>query len=199
MAVERARVKGVQNRQRIVEAADRLFYEQGYNATSFSDIAEAAEIPRGNFYYYFKTKDEILENVIQARVDGIAGMLDDLESRIPEPRQRLLALTDIIAGRGEDIARYGCRFGTLNAELGKTQLTMQQKAAGLFDVFRDWMTRQFIELGLGEEAPLLGMHMLACIQGTTLLVYTYKDKTFLQYEIDRMQEWLNGLAPGDRA
>ncbi|MDH5192012.1 MAG: TetR/AcrR family transcriptional regulator, partial [Gammaproteobacteria bacterium] len=52
--------KGEANRQHIVDVADNLFYQKGYNQTSFTDIAEASEIPRGNFYYYFKTKDEIL-------------------------------------------------------------------------------------------------------------------------------------------
>lgn len=193
--MERISEKGVQNRQRIVEAADRLFYEKGYNGTSFSDIAQAASIPRGNFYYYFKTKDEILEHVIHSRMDGVAGMLSGLESSIDQPRERLLAFTDIISRRGEDISRYGCRFGTLNAELGKTQLGLQQKAAGLFDVFLAWLERQFRALDFGEESRMLGMHMLACVQGTTLLVYTYKDKAFLQYEIRRLQEWIRSLEP----
>ena len=49
-------------------AADRLFYRQGYEHTSFADIADAVRISRGNFYYHFKTKDEILDAVI----DGAA-------------------------------------------------------------------------------------------------------------------------------
>ncbi len=53
--------KSERTRQRIVEAANRLFYHKGYNQTSFSDVVEAAGVPRGNIYYYFKTKDEILE------------------------------------------------------------------------------------------------------------------------------------------
>jgi len=195
--MDTSRIKGIQNRQRIVEAADRLFYEQGYNATSFSDIAQVAEIPRGNFYYYFKTKDEILENVIHCRMDGVAGMLEGLESRLDCPRARLLALTDIIAGRGDDITRYGCRFGTLNAELGKRQQALQQKAAGMFDVFSDWMERQFRGMGFTDEARMLAMHLLACIQGTTLLVYTYKDKDFLRYEVARMRQWIGSLNPGE--
>ena len=195
--MDRPREKGVQNRQRIVEAADRLFYEQGYNATSFSDIAHAAAVPRGNFYYYFKSKDEILENVIHCRMDGVAGMLDGLEADIDSPRRRLLALTEVIAGRGDDISRFGCRFGTLNAELGKTQQPLQRKAAGMFDVFRDWMERQFRALGRADDARMLAMHMLACIQGTTMLVYAYKDKAFLHYEIARMQEWISSLNAGE--
>ena len=55
--------KGEEIRQRIVAAADALFYQQGYEKTSFSDIADAVGISRGNFYYHFKSKDEILETL----------------------------------------------------------------------------------------------------------------------------------------
>lgn len=45
----------------LTEAADELFYRQGYEHTSFSNIAGAVQISRGNFYHHFKTKDEILD------------------------------------------------------------------------------------------------------------------------------------------
>ncbi|HEY7886322.1 MAG TPA: helix-turn-helix domain-containing protein, partial [Cellvibrionaceae bacterium] len=54
--------------EKIVAAADRLFYERGFDATSFADIAEAVQISRGNFYYHFKTKDDILDAVIARRL-----------------------------------------------------------------------------------------------------------------------------------
>ena len=54
-------------RDQIVEAADQLFYQNGYERTSFSDIAEAVHISRVNFYYHFRTKDEILDAVIGLR------------------------------------------------------------------------------------------------------------------------------------
>lgn len=43
-------------RQQIVEAADGLFYERGFEATSFADIAGIVGLSRGNFYYHFKTR-----------------------------------------------------------------------------------------------------------------------------------------------
>ena len=46
-------------RAQIVEAADQLFYERGFEHTSFADIAAQVQISRGNFYYHFRTKDEI--------------------------------------------------------------------------------------------------------------------------------------------
>ena len=56
-------------REEIVDAADQLFYRQGYEHTSFADIAQAVQISRGNFYHHFKSKDEILDAVIQSMVD----------------------------------------------------------------------------------------------------------------------------------
>lgn len=63
----------------IVEAADRLFYQRGFEATSFADIAEALSLSRGNFYYHFKTKDEILAAVIARRLASTSAMLEAWE------------------------------------------------------------------------------------------------------------------------
>jgi len=62
-------------RERIVDKADQLFYEQGFEHTSFTQIAEALGISRGNFYYHFKTKDEILDAVISHRIVRTNSML----------------------------------------------------------------------------------------------------------------------------
>lgn len=62
-------------RARIVSAADDLFYRRGFENTSFSDIADAVEISRGNFYHHFKSKDAILDAVIQHRLVDAEGMI----------------------------------------------------------------------------------------------------------------------------
>ena len=56
--------KGDGNRQRIIDAADSLFYRRGYNQTSFQDISDATGIPRGNFYYYFKAINRFLKLLV---------------------------------------------------------------------------------------------------------------------------------------
>ena len=63
-------------RELIVEKADSLFYEGGFEATSFAEIAAAVGISRGNFYHHFKTKDAILEAVIVRRMERTRAMLD---------------------------------------------------------------------------------------------------------------------------
>lgn len=52
------------------------FYESGFEATSFAEIAKAVGISRGNFYHHFKTKDDILDAVIARRTDLACSMLD---------------------------------------------------------------------------------------------------------------------------
>lgn len=72
-------------RDHIVEAADQLFYRQGFEHTSFSDIADAVQISRGNFYYHFKSKDEILDAVINVRLANTRKMLErwEIEGKLP--------------------------------------------------------------------------------------------------------------------
>ncbi|HBU98755.1 TetR/AcrR family transcriptional regulator, partial [Thalassospira lucentensis] len=69
----------IATRDRIIETADILFYQQGFEATSFADIALAVGISRGNFYHHFKTKDDILDGVINHRLANTEQMLDRWE------------------------------------------------------------------------------------------------------------------------
>src|SRR5512145_3331651 len=94
-------------RDHIIEAADRLFYQQGYEHTSFSDIADAVQISRGNFYYHFRTKDEILDAVIGARLNATRKMLDQWEIEGRQPEDRIRSFIDILVGNRADIKRYG--------------------------------------------------------------------------------------------
>ena len=83
-------------RDRIVEAADDLFYRRGYEHTSFSDIADAVRISRGNFYYHFKSKDEILDAVIEVRLADRRMMLERWEIEGKHPADRIRSFIDIL-------------------------------------------------------------------------------------------------------
>jgi AcrR family transcriptional regulator len=55
----------IDKRSRLISAAVGLAYHSGFEATSLADIAREAEVPLGNVYYYFKTKDEIGEAIVK--------------------------------------------------------------------------------------------------------------------------------------
>jgi len=56
-------------RTRLIETATKLAYGRGFRETSLADIAEAARVPVGNVYYYFKTKKNSPKSVVERRLD----------------------------------------------------------------------------------------------------------------------------------
>jgi AcrR family transcriptional regulator len=189
--------KSDRTRQRIVEAANRLFYHKGYNQTSFSDVVEAAGVPRGNIYYYFKTKDEILASAIAYRMQRIETMLETWNGGYRTPIERLHRFLDILSNSADAIMRYGCPMGTLNTELGKDQGELQEQAENLFRIFEDWLSDQFAELGYAGQARELALRLMAFGQGINVMAHVHSDPAFLRREKERLGQWLDRLADGD--
>ncbi|NNJ76599.1 MAG: TetR/AcrR family transcriptional regulator [Anderseniella sp.] len=177
-------------RDHIVAAADLLFYRQGYEHTSFADIAGAVQISRGNFYYHFKTKDEILQAVIGARMADTRQMLAAWEAESENPEDRIRSFIHILIANRADIKSFGCPVGTLTTELAKLNHASRTGATELFSLFRTWLRAQFCALGLEEEADRLAMHILARSQGVATLASAFDDETFIRHEVDQMCDWL---------
>jgi len=183
--------KGEANRLKIVQAADDLFYRQGYNVTSFTDIAEAAAVPRGNFYYYFKTKDEILAGVVDQRLEWLRALLAQWQETIAAPRDRLLAFADLLVANEENVLQYGCPLGSLNAELSKTRDDLRSKTVELLDTVVRWMVPQIEALGHDEQAAHeLALQLLARTQGAILIAQVYRHRDFLHAEVARIKQWI---------
>src|ERR1700693_3658078 len=84
-------------RARLVAAAADLLYRQGVEKTTLADIAHAADVPLGNIYYYFKTKDAIVDAVVEAHVQGIVDTLAFLDRRYRSPKGRLKGFIRMLA------------------------------------------------------------------------------------------------------
>jgi TetR/AcrR family transcriptional regulator, transcriptional repressor for nem operon len=180
-------------RNDIVAAADQLFYRQGYESTSFSDIADAVRISRGNFYYHFKSKDDILDAVIAVRLANTRTMLQQWESEGRDPADRIKSFIHILVANQAKIMRYGCPVGTLCSELAKLDHGAQGEANKVFGLFRAWLGRQFALLGRAAEADALAMHLLARSQGVATLANAFRDDAFVQREVEQMCDWLTSL------
>jgi TetR/AcrR family transcriptional regulator, transcriptional repressor for nem operon len=177
----------------IVEAADRLFYRQGYEHTSFADIASVVQISRGNFYHHFRSKDEILNAVIEARLADTRKMLARWESEGKRPADRIRSFIRILIVNRADIQRYGCPVGTLCSELAKLKHGSRREANGLFELFRAWLGRQFTLLGREADADELAMHLLARSQGVATLANALHDRKFVEREVEQLCEWLTSV------
>ncbi|MBB2919886.1 TetR/AcrR family transcriptional regulator [Cupriavidus alkaliphilus] len=184
----------VTTRDRIVAEADKLFYERGFEHTSFADIADAVGISRGNFYHHFKSKDAILDAVIGARAARTRQMLETWDAASSSPLGRIRSFIRIVVTNQASIMRHGCPVGTLCTELAKVGHPAQPQASQLFTLFRTWLRRQFTLLGRKADADALAMHVLAFSQGVAVLAHAFHDKRFVQQEVERMCAWLDGIA-----
>ena len=177
-------------RDHIVEAADQLFYRQGYEHTSFADIAATVDISRGNFYHHFKSKDEILDAVIDVRLANTRKMLDQWEIVGKQPVDRIRSFINILIANRAKIKQYGCPVGTLCTELAKLNHASQGEANELFTLFRTWLRKQFTQLGRKADADALAMHLLARSQGVATLFNAFHDEKFVKQEVKQMHDWL---------
>ncbi|WP_441242309.1 TetR/AcrR family transcriptional regulator [Tardiphaga sp. 768_D3_N2_1] len=184
-----------ETRQQIVDVADRLFYEHGYEATSFADIAKDVGLSRGNFYYHFKTKDEILDAVIERRMATTRAMLDSWEQEAGSPADRMRSFARILIVNRTKIMAHGCPVGTLCNELAKLDHAAKDDAARLFTVFRDWLARQFAALGREADAEALALHILMRSQGVATLATAFRDEDFIRREVADMEAWLQAQYP----
>src|ERR671932_1816029 len=154
-------------RERLVESATALFHEQGVHRTTLAEVAERAEVPLGNVYYYFKTKDELLGAVLDGYLGQAAALIASFE-RSRTPQARLKALVRNWVDMRDAVVRHGCPMGTLCAELDKNQGGLDREAAEVMARIIDWSEAQFRQLGR-PDARDLAVALLAGVQGAALL------------------------------
>src|ERR671925_1716488 len=94
-------------RERLVAGARRVIHQQGVEKTTIADVAQAADVPVGNVYYYFKTKDQLVAAAIDGHAQDARAVLRSLE-RHRTPQARLKALVRELMSQSEQVADYGC-------------------------------------------------------------------------------------------
>jgi AcrR family transcriptional regulator len=185
--------KSDRTRNRILQAANRLFYRKGFNRTSFTDVVDAADVPRGNIYYYFRTKEDILHAAVEYRLEVIHAMIDEWNRKFTDPADRLKRFLQVLANSRNAMAQWGCPMGTLNTELGKDQPALHADARRMFEAFEQWMTAQFAALGNDEDAATLARRLLAWGQGLSVMAHVHDDPEFLGREAAALEAWIDSL------
>jgi AcrR family transcriptional regulator len=180
-------------RERLVDSAVRLVHEQGAEKTTLAEIAAAADVPAGNVYYYFKTKDDLLQAAIDAHAAILRGTLAEVAAGHRTPAARLKALVAKISGQGELAALYGCPQGTLCSELDKRDDELSRSAARLMEILIDWARDQFAAMGR-RDAGDLAIALIAAYQGISLLTNTLREPKLMRREGRRLERWIDELA-----
>jgi AcrR family transcriptional regulator len=176
-------------RERLIGAAAQLLHRQGIERTTLADVANAADVPVGNVYYYFKTKDDVIAAVIAAHADTIRATLAGIDARHRTPKARLKAFVRELAGHSETVAKHGCPLGSLCSELDKR---LDLAPFGIVDLMLipiSWAEQQFRALGR-RDAHDLAVDLLAAYEGSALLTNTMRDPSVLRRAARRLDRWI---------
>jgi AcrR family transcriptional regulator len=181
--------RGRASRERIVERAADLFAERGIAGTSVDEVLATAKAGKGQFYHYFRSRDELAAAAVGYRcaqvVDGLTQALGDVSSLAGLEQ----ALAGFIAGF-EQTGLPGCPIGTLATEVvGRNEAARLQAAAG-FDAWERLLAdtlermRQHGELRADAQPAVLATGLLASIEGGMVLSQTRKDVASLRIAVD---------------
>jgi AcrR family transcriptional regulator len=175
-------------RQRLLKAAMTLFHEHGMAATTIADIAQAANVPLGNVYYHFRSKDEMIVAVVEARREEIRDELE-LASCEADPLERLRSLIHDSKQNRELLTAHGCPYASLAQGLREIQNQQADNAGGLLRLYLEFAETQFKALRK-PKARALAAEFITRLYGAYTLANAMDDTAFLDEQLLSIERWL---------
>ncbi|PRZ12904.1 TetR/AcrR family transcriptional regulator [Nesterenkonia sandarakina] len=149
-------------RQVIIEAADELYYANGFRAVGMDALRQRAGVSLKRLYTVFPSKESIVLAVLDYRHQIWADEIAAAVAQQATPRDRLLAIYDYLAGWFRSDSFRGCVFINAFGELASESPAVATKAADHKRDFRRYMERLATEAGFSEE---LGDQLMLLAEG----------------------------------
>src|SRR5574339_610585 len=189
--------KGAATRDQILNAASRLIHVQGYQSTSLDDVLRESGVGKGNFYYYFKSKEDlgyaIIERLARALVErGVGPAFADVQA---DPIAQMQAFFDrVLESQRQRNCVGGCAMGNLASELSDVHEGFRGRLAGIFDVYRSHLAQairrgqQGGRLRADADAARLAQFLVAGLEGAILLAKVTRDITVMERCVEELKE-----------
>ena len=157
------------SKERILDAASRLMWTDGYHATGVKAILEDAGATSGSFYHFFESKDDLLVQLLRRYRDLLEPMIFEPARRSSsDPLERVFAVLDVYRHHlGRNQCRLGCPIGNLAAELSDSSERARREVAALFQL---WTSKieELLEEARGRLPADLEPGELACFVLTVM-------------------------------
>ncbi len=199
VVTETKSLKGAATRDQILNAAARLMHVKGYQSTSLDDVLRESGVGKGNFYYYFRSKEDlgyaIIDRITRAFVDRTLGpAFADAQA---DPITQIDAFLDrVLEAQRQRNCVGGCVMGNLACELSDVHEGFRQRLAGIFDV---WRTRLADAVGRGQsqgriraaaDASRVAQFLVAGLEGAILLSKVTRDITVMERCVEELKQHL---------
>jgi TetR/AcrR family transcriptional regulator, transcriptional repressor for nem operon len=191
---------GRSTREAILEAASRLIHVHGYNHTSLDDVLRESGVGKGNFYYHFKSKEELGYAILD---QAIASFLaETLEPCFSDPGGQPLTQIRCFFDRVHEIQREqncvgGCALGNLAAELSDVHEGFRTRLAVVFSAWRERLTQALHaahrrgDISEGCHPEAVAHFLVASLEGAILLTKLTKDIAVMEQCVTEMKRYLS--------
>lgn len=186
-------------RDKLVEAARTLFWEQGYSATGIAQILKAAGVNSGSLYHFFPTKEDLLLAVLEWYLANLETMVvGPVKARVQDPIERVFGILDhyrklLVA---TDYTK-GCPIGNLSLELSDHYPAVRKLLA---ENFRQWQAavQQFLDdaagrLPDGTNTAALATFVLITMEGTVMLCRAERSLQPYHDAVDQLRDYFDRL------
>lgn len=154
-------------RERLLAAADELFYSEGVHVVGVDRILERAGVAKASMYHAFGSKEALVAAYLDARNLRILARIDEAVQRETDPRLRLLAVFDVQSRWLADPAYRGCAFARASAE-APADGRVQRATDDYRTAVRDLLTRLAAKAGV-PAAAALGLQLYVLYNGAAVL------------------------------
>ena len=176
--------RGQKARTAIIQSAARLVREKGFENTSLADIAEASGVPKGNFYYYFKTKSDLGRAIIERLDEQIKEKIARAEQAGDEPKKRMIAFLRSSTTECDSIARSGCPVGGLVNELAKVDPSLLSESRKIYKRLISWFDKQLKKAGLGKKSKTEATRILCVLEGASNIGNAFGDADLIRSQME---------------
>ena len=195
---------GRTTREAILAAATRLIHVHGYNQTSLDDVLRESGVGKGNFYYHFKSKEDlgyaILDQVVTSFLERtLAPCFSDPDGR---PLAQIRCFLDrVLETQRERNCVGGCPLGNLAAELSDVHEGFRTRLAEVFAAWRERLTealrgaRRRGEVGDDCRPEAVADFLVASLEGAILLTKVTKDIAVREQCVGEMKRYLSLYEP----
>ncbi|GAB3246010.1 TetR/AcrR family transcriptional regulator [Nocardioides dilutus] len=183
-------------RERLVAAATELSHRVGLSNATLAIIAEEADVPIGNVYYYFKSRDELAAAVVGTRREEYDALRRRWDAESDDPAQRLISFVRHASEGADLLTARGCPIGGLCSDLTRTSPDLGAEAGEIFAATIAWAAVNYS--AMAHPRPVdAATQLVAKMQGATVLAHALGDAEVLRAECERAEVELLALRDGD--
>lgn len=142
-------------RQKLLDAACRMFYEQGIGATGIDRLLAEAGVAKMTLYNAFGSKDGLVLEYLRQRYGGfVPALRSALQERFTQPAERILGVFDILDEWFHDPGFRGCPLLNAAVEISEPTHPARESVTNLVGEFRDYMEELAKDAGISEPRPM---------------------------------------------